>query len=136
MSFRITSYNVCYTKLLRAPKCVLEYQSRISGPVFDRIDIHIDVPAVSPYDLSSTSYRENSATIALRIDRARSIQNERLKALNAPENILTNSDTDGDLLMRIANMDDLAQSALNSVAEKMKLSARGYHRVIRSYNFV
>lgn len=115
----------------KAPKCVLEYQSRISGPVFDRIDIHIDVPAVSPYDLSSTSYRENSATIALRIDRARSIQNERLKALNAPENILTNSDTDGDLLMRIANMDDLAQSALNSVAEKMKLSARGYHRVIR-----
>lgn len=115
----------------KAPKCVIDYQSKISGPVFDRIDLHVDVPAVSPYDLSISTPRENSATISLRIDKAREIQQERLKRLKAPKNISTNSDADGEILMQIANMDDLAKNNLNNIAEQMKLSARGYHRVIR-----
>jgi len=115
----------------KAPKCVIEYQSKISGPVFDRIDLHIDVPAVSPYDLSTNVIRENSATISLRVDRAREIQLERLAKLNAPQSIITNADTDGELLMKISPMDNLTKSTLNNLAEKMKLSARGYHRIIR-----
>lgn len=115
----------------RAPICALEYQSKISGPVFDRIDIHVDVPAVSPYDLSIPNPRENSASVSLRVDRAREIQTERFLKLSSDKSVITNSDADGDLLMKIACMEDAAQSSLNDASEKMKLSARGYHRVIR-----
>jgi len=115
----------------KAPKCVADYQSKISGPVFDRIDIHIDVPAVSAADLSLPPPRETSAHVALRVDAARAIQEARFKAINAPAHLLTNADADGDILMQIAPLSSKAQSLLTDAAEKMKLSARGYHRVLR-----
>jgi magnesium chelatase family protein len=115
----------------KAPKCVLDYQARISGPVFDRIDIHVDVPAVSAADLSLPPARESSATVALRVDAARQRQAERFKQLDAPAHVFTNSDADGDLLMEITKLDPRAQALMTSAAEKMKLSARGYTRVLR-----
>jgi len=115
----------------RAPLCAIDYQSKISGPVFDRIDIHVDVPAVSSHDLSAHTIRESSAMISLRVDRAREIQTDRFTQFLADKSIVTNSDADGDLLMKIAALEDAAQTALNDASEKMKLSARGYHRVIR-----
>lgn len=115
----------------KAPKCVADYQAKISGPVFDRIDIHIDVPAVKASDLSLPPPRENSAAVALRVDRARQIQSDRLRELNAPAHILTNADADGDILTRVAPLDAPALKLLTEAAEKMKLSARGYHRVLR-----
>jgi magnesium chelatase family protein len=115
----------------KAPKCVADYQSKISGPVFDRIDIHIDVPAVKASDLALPPPRENSAMVALRVDAARAIQSERFAAMNAPAHLLTNSDADGDILMKIAPLGAAAQKLLTDAAEKMKLSARGYHRVLR-----
>jgi magnesium chelatase family protein len=115
----------------RAPKCVMDYQAKISGPVFDRIDLHIDVPAVSAADLSLPPPRENSGTVALRVDEARRIQQERFAALGADGLTVTNADADGDVLMQIAALDDAAQALLTAAAEKMKLSARGYHRVLR-----
>jgi len=115
----------------RAPKCVLDYQNKISGPVFDRIDIHIEVPAVSAADLSLPPPRETSAHVALRVDAARQRQEARFRSLKAPEHIITNADADGDLLMQIAPLGSAAQSMLTQAAEKMKLSARGYHRVLR-----
>ena len=115
----------------KAPKCVADYQAKISGPVFDRIDIHIDVPAVKASDLSLPPPRENSATVALRVDRARQIQTDRLRDMGAPAHLLTNADADGDILTRIAPLEAPAQKLLTEAAEKMKLSARGYHRVLR-----
>ncbi len=115
----------------KAPKCVADYQAKISGPVFDRIDIHIDVPAVSAADLSLPPPRENSGMVALRVDAAREIQRARFERLQAPDNIFTNADADGDLLMRIAPLKAEAQKLLTDAAERMKLSARGYHRVLR-----
>jgi magnesium chelatase family protein len=115
----------------KAPKCVADYQSKISGPVFDRIDIHIDVPAVKASDLSLPPPRENSAMVALRVDAARARQTDRFLAMNAPAHLLTNADADGDILMKIAPLGAPAQKLLTDAAEKMKLSARGYHRVLR-----
>lgn len=115
----------------KAPKCVADYQSKISGPVFDRIDIHIDVPAVKASDLALPPPRENSAMVALRVDAARARQTERFLAMNAPAHLLTNADADGDILMKIAPLGAAAQKLLTDAAERMKLSARGYHRVLR-----
>ncbi|MBI1216627.1 MAG: YifB family Mg chelatase-like AAA ATPase [Alphaproteobacteria bacterium] len=115
----------------RAPKCVADYQAKISGPVFDRIDLHIDVPAVSAADLSLPPPRENSGAVALRVDEARRIQQERFSALGAGAQVITNADADGDLLMKITALDARGQKLLGDAAEKMKLSARGYHRVLR-----
>jgi len=114
----------------RAPKCVADYQAKISGPVFDRIDIHIDVPAVSAADLALPPPRETSAHVALRVAEARDRQIERFEKLGAAH-LRMNAEADGDLLMQIAPLDSRAQQLLTDAAEKMKLSARGYHRVLR-----
>lgn len=116
----------------RGPKCQTEYQARISGPIFDRIDIIIDVPAVSAADLSLPPPRENSAMVSLRVARARDRQLERFAALgkSAPS-LTTNADADGEVLMQIARLTAPAQTLLQEAAEKMKLSGRGYHRVLR-----
>lgn len=115
----------------RAPKCVMDYQSKISGPIFDRIDLHIDVPAVKASDLALPPPKEKSAHVALRVDAARQRQLERFRALDAPKHLLTNADADGDLLMQIAPLDARSQALLTEAVEKMRLSARGYHRVLR-----
>ena len=116
----------------RAPKCAKEYQSRISGPLFDRIDLHVDVPAVSPADLSLPPARENSAAVAARVARVRALQRERYAKLgNGETAIRTNGEADGDLLEKVAAPDAAGRQLLTQAAERLKLSARGYHRVLR-----
>lgn len=115
----------------RAPKCVMDYQAKISGPIFDRIDIHIEVPAVKASDLALPPPRENSGIVSLRVLDARARQKARFEKLGAPAYLVTNADADGDVLMQIAPLDALTQSVLSEAAEKMKLSARGYHRILR-----
>ena len=115
----------------RAPKCAGEYQSRVSGPMLDRIDIHIDVPAVSAADLTLPPPAEGSTQVAARVARARATQSERLRDLGAPNTVRTNADTDGDLLTRIATPDKDGQTLLTEAVDKMKLTARGYHRMLR-----
>jgi magnesium chelatase family protein len=122
----------------RAPKCGADYQSRISGPLFDRIDCHVDVPAVSASDLSLPPPREDSATVAARIANARAAQLERYQNLandndmNAkPKTPRTNAEADGEMLEQVAAPDQAGRALLTQAAEQMKLSARGYHRVLR-----
>ena len=118
----------------RAPKCAREYQSRISGPLFDRIDLHVDVPAVSPADLSLPPARENSAAVAARVARVRALQRERYAKFGngtGEARIRTNSEADGDLLEKVAAPDAAGRQLLTQAAERLKLSARGYHRVLR-----
>lgn len=116
----------------RGVKCMTEYQGRISGPVFDRIDIIIDVPAVSAADLALPPPRENSGMVALRVARARERQRARFEELGKTGvHLATNADADGETLMAIATLDHGAQNMLTAAAEKMNLSGRGYHRVLR-----
>ena len=111
----------------RAPKCAQEYQAKISGPLFDRIDMHVDVPAVSPADLALPPPREGSRQVAARIAAAREIQARRY----AGKEIRSNAEADGQLLDEVATPDLEGRKLLATAAERFKLSARGYHRVMR-----
>jgi magnesium chelatase family protein len=111
----------------RAPKCAGDYQQRISGPMFDRIDLHVEVAAVTASDLALPPPAEGNAEVAARVARARAIQRMRFKDMP----IRTNAEADGELLDAIAKPDAAGAKLLAEAAERMKLSARGYHRVLR-----
>ena len=115
----------------RAPRCAADYQAKISGPVFDRIDLHVDVPAVSPADLSLPPPAEGSAEVAARVAAARAIQAERYAAIPEDRRPATNAELDGELLEDLAAPDDPGRTLLTEAAGRLKLSARGYHRVLR-----
>ncbi len=112
----------------RAPKCGREYQAKISGPLFDRIDLHVDVPAVDVADLALPPPSEGSAAVAARVARARSVQTERYAGRDG---IRTNAEADGDLLTRVATPEADGAKLLADAARQMSLTARGYHRVLR-----
>ncbi|MCK6451194.1 MAG: YifB family Mg chelatase-like AAA ATPase [Alphaproteobacteria bacterium] len=111
----------------RSPKCAQEYQARISGPLFDRIDLHVDVPAVAASDLSLPPPAEGSAEVAQRVARARAVQAKRYEGCG----VACNAEADGTLLEEVAGPDKDGRDLLNTATEKLKLSARGYHRVMR-----
>ncbi len=113
----------------RAPRCALDYQSKISGPLFDRIDLHMDVPAVSAADLTLPPPAEGSAEVAERVAAARKIQSDRYASVNPP--LRTNAEADGALLEEIAAPEEAGRKLLADAADRLKLSARGYHRVLR-----
>ncbi len=115
----------------RAPRCAADYQSKISGPLFDRIDLHVDVPAVSASDLTLPPPAEGSADVAKRIATARAIQTERYNQQANDVLIRTNAEADGKLLERIATPDEAGRKLLSDAIGRMRLSARGYHRVLR-----
>ncbi len=115
----------------RAPKCAQDYQAKISGPLFDRIDLHVEVPAVAAADLSLPPPAEGSDAVAARVAAARERQSARFEALNAEPKPRCNAEADGNLLEAIAAPDAEGRALLTQAAEKMKLSARGYHRVLR-----
>ncbi len=111
----------------RAPKCAADYQSRISGPFFDRIDLHVDVAAVSAADLTLPPPTDDSLTVRTRVAAAREIQNLRF----AGTTTRTNAEADGKLLEAVATPDDAGQKLLVQATQALRLSARGYHRVLR-----
>lgn len=113
----------------RAPKCALDYQSKISGPLFDRIDLHLELPEISAADLTGPATGETSAVVATRVQKARAIQEQRYAALKA--SICLNAHADGELLDQVATPDDAGLALLKKATEKFKLSARGYRRVLR-----
>jgi magnesium chelatase family protein len=115
----------------RAPRCAQDYQSKISGPLFDRIDLHIDVPAVKAADLALPPPAEGSADVAHRIAAARTRQQARYRDLPAERRIRTNAEADGELLDAVAAPDAEGKRLLLAAAERLHLSARGYHRVLR-----
>ena len=115
----------------RAPRCADEYQGRLSGPLLDRIDLHIDIPAVSPADLALPPAAEGSAAVAGRVLTARARQAKRYAGLAAGRTIRTNAEADGALLDAIANPEPAGRALLTRAAERLRLSARSYHRVLR-----
>ncbi len=111
-------------------RCVADYQARISGPLMDRIDLHIDVPAVTAADLILPPPAEGSAEVAARVAAARARQTARYAKLNMPH-IRCNAEAPAAVLEDVAKPDDAGLALLREAAEAMKLSARGYHRVLR-----
>jgi magnesium chelatase family protein len=115
----------------RAPRCAEDYQGRLSGPLLDRIDLHIDVPAVPSGDLTLPPPTEGSAAVARRVAAARARQAARYGALSQGQRIRTNAEADGVLLDQIASPEAGGRALLLRAADRLRLSARGYHRVLR-----
>ena len=118
----------------RAPRCAADYQSRISGPLFDRIDLHVDVPALSAADLALPPPAEGSDRVRARVAAARAVQTERYAGANGAgggARTAVNAEADGELLEAVAAPDAPGRDLLSRAVEKLRLSARGYHRVLR-----
>ncbi|MES2494059.1 MAG: YifB family Mg chelatase-like AAA ATPase [Pseudomonadota bacterium] len=111
----------------RAPRCAGDYQSKVSGPLLDRIDLHVDVDPVSAADLALPPPAEGSDTVAARVAAARAIQSGRREMTHAR----TNAELDGEALERFATPDDAGRKLMLQAAEAMRLSARGYTRMLR-----
>lgn len=115
----------------RAPGCGLDYQSRLSGPLLDRIDLQVETPAVSIADLSAPPAKEGSAEVAARVAAAREKQAARYQALAPKGGPRVNAEADGPLLDEAAAAEGDALTLLAQVAEKQRLTARGYRRSLR-----
>lgn len=113
----------------RAPRCGADYQSKISGPLFDRIDLVVDVPPVSVMDLQSAARGEESATIAARVKACRAKQAARAASMGL--SALTNAQLSSADLEKCAVLDEKAKDLLAQAVSKMKLSARAYTRVLK-----
>jgi magnesium chelatase family protein len=113
----------------RAPVCGEEYLARISGPLMDRFDLRLEVPPVSYRDLEMAPGGETSATIAARVADARARQADRFEKLGSEARV--NADAEGALLDQIATPDEAGKAMLLTAAERFRLTARGYHRILR-----
>jgi magnesium chelatase family protein len=105
------------------PDVVSRYQGRVSGPMLDRIDLQVEVPAVSPDALMTASEGESTAVVAVRVAAAQKLQRERQGRLNA--------ELIGDLLAWHCRLDGSAATFLQSTANRLAWSARSHHRVVR-----
>jgi len=115
----------------RGKACADDYQARISGPFLDRIDIRIDVPAVSAADMIAPSAgAESSAAVAARVIRARERQRQRFAAAGAID-VFTNAAASPALIERLVSPDGESRALLMQAAERFNLSARAYHRVLK-----
>jgi magnesium chelatase family protein len=111
-------------------RCAADYQARLSGPLLDRIDLHIEVPAVTAADLILPPPSEGSREVAARVARARDLQAARYEALGLP-GIRTNAQANGAALEEVARVEGGGLTLLRDATDAMRLSARGYHRVLR-----
>lgn len=114
----------------RGPRCQADYQARISGPMLDRIDLRVDVPAVTAADLIRPSSAEPSAAVAERVARARATQAERYAALGL-QDISVNARCPASMVEEVAATDAAGTALLAEASEKLALSARAYHRVLK-----
>ncbi len=114
----------------RGPRCAADYQARISGPLLDRIDIQIEVPAVSAADLVLPPPPEGSSEVRARVTEARTRQRERFLAHGEPS-ARTNAELSGHLLERLAAPDAAGLALIRQAADTLGLSARAYHRTLR-----
>src|SRR5690606_979461 len=100
---------------------------KVSGPFLDRVDLHVEVQGVSAADLTLPPPAEGSAQVAARVAAIRVLQALRDKDTS----VRTNAEADGELLERVATPDEPGRKLLHDAAAAMRLSARGFHRVLR-----
>ena len=109
---------------------VQRYQKRISGPLMDRIDIHLDVQRVPYQKLEAAGTGESSKVIRDRVAAARWLQAERFAPLNRPH-VLVNGDMGPAEVQRFCGLDETGKTLMRAAVQQMNLSARAYHRVLK-----
>jgi len=107
---------------------IARYQKKISGPLLDRIDIHIEVPRVEYDKLSDTRLGEPSATIRARVEAARKVQRERFKEV---EGVACNAEMRPAEIREFCELDAAGQSLIKAAMRQLHLSARAYHRILK-----
>ena len=111
------------------PAVVTKYQKRISDPVFDHIDIHIEVPRVDYEKLSGDRLGESSASIRKRVQAARDIQQNRFS--NSQSDIICNADIRVGEIRQFCKLQDEGQSLMRAAMTQLNLSARAFHRILK-----
>jgi magnesium chelatase family protein len=106
------------------------YQTRLSGPLLDRIDLHLEVGAIRASDLILPPPSEGSAEVAARVAAARDLQRERFRLLGQPD-ISCNAAAPAALVEQIVVLDEPGIRLVRDASEKLRLSARGFHRVLK-----
>jgi magnesium chelatase family protein len=110
-----------------SPRQISQYRSRISGPLLDRMDIQVEVPAVPYRDLTGGTPAETSADIRKRVSRARAVQAERFKRMK----IFTNAQMSGRHIRKFCPIDDVASRLLEQAVDRLGLSARAFNRILK-----
>lgn len=113
----------------RGDRCASDYQARISGPLLDRIDLRVDVPAVSAMDMIGKTVSESSQEVAKRVLKAQKIQQQRFAEMDVECRL--NAHASASLAEVIAVTDQGGEQLLRDAAESMKFSARAYHRILK-----
>ncbi|WP_068310996.1 YifB family Mg chelatase-like AAA ATPase [Polycladidibacter hongkongensis] len=113
----------------RGERCAADYQARVSGPFLDRIDIQLEVPAVRAVEMMGGTASEPSAQVALRVAKAREIQQERYRG--DVESCRTNSHCSAKNIEKHTVLERSSRDLFYRAAEQMQLSARGFHRVLK-----
>lgn len=110
-----------------SPTQIIKYQKRISGPLLDRIDLHIEVPRVKFEKLSGENLEESSDSIRKRVEKARVIQQERLKS----KKIIANSEMSSQDVRELCKIDDATLDLLKTAVNQFRLSARSYYKILK-----
>ena len=111
-------------------RCIAHYQARLSGPLLDRFDLRIEVPAVAAADMLLPPPAEGSAEVAERVAAARGLQQQRYASLGLPQ-VGTNAAAPASVIEKVAALDAPATALLREAAERLALTARGFHRVLK-----
>ncbi|OGI23269.1 MAG: magnesium chelatase [Candidatus Moranbacteria bacterium RIFCSPHIGHO2_12_FULL_40_10] len=109
------------------PSQIIKYQRKISGPIMDRIDLHVEVPRLKFEKLEETNSGESSSDIRKRVESARNIQKKRFTDIP----IITNSEMSSNQIKKFCVLDEKCVELLRSAVSSMRLSARAYHRIIK-----
>ena len=109
------------------PQLIARYLAKISGPLLDRIDLQVEVPALTPEEISSTSVGESSSSIRERVEHARQIQQDRFRR----SNIQSNGEMSSRHLRKYCELDAASRKLLETALERLGLSARAYDRVLK-----
>ncbi len=114
-----------------SPGTVTKYQKRISGPLLDRIDIHIEVPRVEYEKLSDQRFGESSESVRQRVEAARDRQRSRFSTLELSNTVTCNADMRPAEVRKHCALDDTSRSLMKTAMSQLQLSARAYHRILK-----
>lgn len=106
---------------------ISRYQQRISGPLMDRIDLHVEVPRVDYDKLSSDRLGEPSASVRERVERARAVQRQRF----AGTHLFTNADMGPKEVRQYCKLDEAGNTLIKAAMRQLGLSARSFHRILK-----
>jgi magnesium chelatase family protein len=110
-----------------SPASIIKYQRKISGPIMDRIDLHVEVPRIKFEKLSEENNSENSTLIRARVEKSRMVQKERYVGTKT----ITNSEMTNEQIKNFCKLDPASTELMKNAVNRMHLSARAYYRIIK-----